>query len=248
MAGCSGDQRMIEDCLAGDVHWQFGVRAGLIPADGNKDDDAYQEVRQKSCKPVVLGMNYGMSPYGVAARTKRPLIWARDIHARHRLIYPTFHNWLRDTIVQARFDGQLESPLRWPLAVIAGTKTRTLMNFPAQAGGADAMRLASIAGVEAGISVCASVHDAFWIMAPTPEIDDAIACMRDIMERAGAAVSNGLPIPVTVEAVVHGPQNLGEVRRAKAEAKRAKAGGPAAPDMWSEVWALIEGWEAGGRS
>ena len=236
MAGLSGDARMIEDFRAGDPHWQFGVRAGLIPADGDKD--VYQEVRQKACKPITLGANYGMTPYGIAARAKRSLIWARDMHARHRLIYPVFHKWLRDTIVQARFDGRLEFPLRWPIAVIAGTRTRTLMNYPAQSGGADAMRLATIAAVEAGIKVCASVHDAFWIMAPTSEIDDTIACMRDIMERAGAAVSGGLPIPVTVEDVVHGPQNLGEVRRAKAKG----------PDMWSEVWALIEGWEAGGRS
>src|SRR5262249_15834900 len=125
-----------------------------------------------------------------------------------------------------------ESPFGWPMAVIAGTKTRALMNYPAQAGGADAMRIATIAAVEAGIQVCCSVHDAFWIMALTSEIDDAITTMADIMVRAGAAVSGGLPIPVTVEDVVHGPQNLGEVRRSKAKG----------PDMWSEVWALIDGW------
>ncbi len=236
MAGGSNDARMIEDYRSGDPHWQFGVHSGLIPIGADKADPVYQEVRQKSCKPVTLGSNYGMTPYGIAAKAKRSLLWARDIHARHRLIYPTFHRWLGDTVTQARFDGRIESPFGWPMAVIAGTKTRSLMNYMAQAGGADAMRIATIAGIEAGIQICASVHDSFVIMAPTPEIDNAIETMRDIMVRAGAAVSGGLPIPVTVEDVVHWPQSLGEVRRAKASG----------PDMWSEVWGLIEGWGAGG--
>ena len=104
------------------------------------------------------------------------------------------------------------------------------MNFPAQAGGADAMRIATIAATEAGIEVCASVHDAFWIMAPSAGIDDAIATMRDIMMRAGTAVTGGLEVSVTVEAVVHWPNCLGDTWR------RPGANGP---PMWAEVWDLL---------
>lgn len=238
MAGSSGDVAMIADYRSGDPHWGFGLRSGLIPAGADKTDPVHQVTRQKSCKPVTLGALYGMSPYGIAGKAKRSLLWARDIHARHRLLYPTFHRWLGDTVTQAKFDGRIESPFGWPMAVIAGTKSRSLMNYPAQSGGADAMRIATIAAIEAGIELCATVHDSFVIMAPTNDIADAIETMRDIMVRAGAAVSDGLPIPASVKDVVHWPQNLGDARQAKAKG----------PTMWSEVWALIDGWEAGGRS
>ena len=128
MAGLSGDANMIADYRSGDPHWQFGVRAGLIPADG--DRDTYAEVRQKVCKPVTLGQNYGMTPYGIAAKTKRSLLWARDMHARHQQAYPTFHRWRGDMVAQAKFDGRIESPFGWPMAVIAKTDDRALMNFP----------------------------------------------------------------------------------------------------------------------
>jgi len=37
-----------------------------VPPGENKRD--FQELRQKSFKPVTLGSNYGMSPYGIAAK------------------------------------------------------------------------------------------------------------------------------------------------------------------------------------
>ena len=43
------------------------------------------------------------------------------------------------------------------------------------------MRIASIAAAEAGIQVCCSVHDSFWILAPLDALDATIAQMTDIM-------------------------------------------------------------------
>jgi hypothetical protein len=44
-------------------------------------------------------------------------------------------------------------------------------------------------------------HDAFWIAAPLPDLDDAIATMTEIMIRAGRAVA-GIEIPIETAAVV----------------------------------------------
>ena len=169
-----------------------------------------------------------MTPYGIAAKTGRSLLWARDIHARHRQIYPTFHRWLGDVVAQAKFDQRIESPFGWPMAVIAGTADRALMNFPAQAGGADAMRIATIAATEAGIGLRQRARRVLDL-APRG-IDDAIATMRDIMMRAGTAVTGGLQVSVTVEAVAHWPNRLGDTWR------RPGANGP---PMWAEVWDLL---------
>ena len=79
---------------------------------------------------------------------------------------------------------------------------RALMNFPMQAGGAEAMRLAAIAATEAGIEVCAPVHDAFLIAAPIERINEETARMRLIMSAAGQAVA-GLPIATDVKPVLY---------------------------------------------
>src|SRR4029077_10535707 len=106
----------------------------------------------------------------------------------------------------------------------AATSKRTLMNYLHQAGGADMMRLAAIAGYEAGIKIIAPVHDAFWIMAPLSELDDAIATMSALMVRAGRAVA-GIDIPVEVAAVVRWPQCLGDMRKPDAKGQA----------MWLEI-------------
>jgi DNA polymerase-1 len=91
------------------------------------------------------------------------------------------------------------------------------------------MQIVAIAATEAGIQVCAPVHDAFWIMAPLDELDTAIARMKEIMIQASVAVTGGLPAGVTVEYVVRWPQCLGDVRKPE---DRGQA-------MWNEVKDLL---------
>jgi hypothetical protein len=129
------------------------------------------------------GVSYGMSKYGAAAQAKKSLIWAAETLARHRHAYPVFTQWQNDTATQALFAERICSPLGWPMAVHAETGRRTLLNYMQQAGGADCMRLAAIAGHEAGIHIVAPAHDAFWIAAPLADLSDAIATMTRLMIR-----------------------------------------------------------------
>ena len=151
--------------------------------------------------------------------------------ASYRHAYPVLIQWQHDTVVQAQFDQRIVSPLGWPMAVHAGTKRRTLLNYPEQAGGADCMRLAAIAATEAGIRIVAIVHDAFWITAPLPELDDAIETMKRLMVRASNVITGGLDIPVEVSAVVRFPQCLGDVRAPDAKGQA----------MWNEIRGLVRG-------
>jgi DNA polymerase-1 len=118
----------------------------------------------------------------------------------------------------------------WLMAVHAGTKQSTLLNYPAQANGAECTRLAAVAAHEAGIRIAAPAHDAFWIMAPLSELDGTIVAMTKIMLRAGRVVA-GINIPVEVAAEVRWPQCLGDVRKAKAKGHA----------MWTEIQALLDG-------
>jgi hypothetical protein len=93
------------------------------------------------------------------------------------------------------------------------------------------MRLAAIAAHEAGIRIAAPMHDAFWIMSPLAELDDAIAAMTRIMVRAGNMVTGGIDLPVEVSesAVVRYPQCLGDVRKPEAKGQA----------LWVEIKNLI---------
>ena len=229
MAGLSGDEKMIEDFLSGEPYLGFGKRAKLVPDDATKQNPEHREIRNKILKPIVLGQNYGMTPYGIVNKTGKSLQWARDIHAQHRLIYPVFHQWLGDTVVQAKFDRVIRSPFGWPQHVTSETSTRTLMNFPAQAGGADMMRITAIAATEAGIQIAAPVHDAFWVLCPINDLDTTIERMKDIMRRAAMAVTGGLPINASMEAKVLWPHCLGDVRNDEDKGQK----------MWREVNDLV---------
>src|SRR5262249_54077482 len=145
--------------------------------------------------------------------------------------YPTFHSWRADVVAQARFDGLIQTPYGWPMAVTEETSNRTIMNFPAQGAGADLLRLTVIAATEAGICIAAPVHDALWAMAPIAEVDTTIAKLTEIMTKASTLVTGSLPIGVSVEATVRSPNCLGDVR------KDDDKGQP----MWLEIKHLVKG-------
>jgi hypothetical protein len=229
MAGLSGDPGMIEDYLK-EPYLEFARRAGLIPPDVTPK--ALSEIRN-TCKPVVLGQNYGMTKYGIARKTGKSLLWARDIAARHRQAYPVFHSWLADVVAQAQFDGFIQTPYGFPMAVTEATSNRTIMNFPAQGAGADLLRLTAIAATEAGICIAALVHDALWAMAPLAALDATIAKLTEIMIKASTLVTGGLPIGVTVEAIVRWPDCLGDVRKDDDKGQK----------MWREIDQLVHGGE-----
>jgi DNA polymerase I len=227
MAAFSQDPAMIEDYLA-EPYIKFAVRAGLAPPEATAH--THREIRN-TCKPVVLGQNYGMTAYGIARKTGKSMLWARDIAARHRLAYPIFHSWLGDVVAQARFDGFIQTPFGWPMAVTEETSNRAIMNYPAQGAGSDLLRLTAIAATEAGICIAAPVHDAVWAMAPIAEVETTITKLTEIMVKASTLVTGGMPIGVSVEAIVRAPDCLGDVR------KDDDKGQP----MWREIKQLVTG-------
>jgi hypothetical protein len=209
-AALAGDPAMIADFRSGDPHIGLAIRTGLAPEGATKD--SHGPIR-KAIKPVSLGIQYGITEYGVARQTGKSRRWAREVLATVRHKYRTFFEWQADVVTQAVFDQRIASPLGFPMAVHQHTPQRTLKNYLSQAGGADMLRLAAVAATAAGITIVAPVHDAFWIMAPIRELDDTIATMTRMMVKASVVVTGGLESPVEVSAKVCWPNCLGDVRR-----------------------------------
>lgn len=70
-----------------------------------------------------------------------------------------------------------------------------------QANGAEMLRIASILLTEAGIRVCAPVHDAVLIEAPLDELDGAILTTQSLMRKASRVVLDGFELGSDVNEV-----------------------------------------------
>jgi DNA polymerase-1 len=209
----SGDEHLIEAYESGDPHLEFGKTIGRIPPDAAKGNlTADQADTRQQCKAVVLGTNYGMTEHGLAVKAQISLPAARDLIRLHRQTYRKFWQWSDGTVTTALFRGEMQATFGWRMSVGRDAKPRSLMNFPMQANGAEMMRIAAIAATEAGIEVCAPVHDAFLISAPIDRIDEDVAKMQEIMAKAGRLVT-GIEVRTDAE-IVRSPDRYMDPRGA----------------------------------
>ena len=72
----------------------------------------------------------------------------------------------------------------WQIQVEGQPNPRSLANFPMQANGAEMLRIACILMTEAGIRVCAPVHDAVLIEAPLEELEARVKESQELMREA----------------------------------------------------------------
>ncbi len=90
--------------------------------------------------------------------------------------------------------GRLWAAFGWQIHTRDELNDRSLRNFPMQANGAEMLRIACILLTEAGIRVCAPVHDALLIEAPLDELDAAIATTKSLMKEASRIVLDGFEL------------------------------------------------------
>src|SRR5690606_37702173 len=103
----------------------------------------------------------------LALRIGVSVYWARVLLEMHKKTYRRFWQWSDGILNEALINRRLWTAYGWQFHVTDGVSDRTLRNFPIQGNGAEMMRLASIRLVADGVRVCAPVHDAFVIEAPS---------------------------------------------------------------------------------
>ena len=97
--------------------------------------------------------------------------------------------------------GRLTTVLGWELQSTVTYNPRSVRNFLMQANGAEMLRLACIHLTEAGIRVCAPVHDALLVEAPSDQIDAVVAQTQALMAQASREVLDGFELTTDVEIV-----------------------------------------------
>ncbi|MBV8095530.1 MAG: hypothetical protein JOY71_23320 [Acetobacteraceae bacterium] len=220
-AALSGDERMIDGYRAGDPYLAFARAANLVPEDATKHSHRAERER---AKVIVLGVGYGMGPETMAAAAGIAPVEARELLQKHRETYRRFWQWSDDAVTSAIITGRQRTVFGWNRWVQRDCNERSLRNFYAQAHGAEMMRVAAIAATEAGIEVACPVHDAFLLVAPLSRLDEDVAHMRELMTKAGQAITGGMPIRTDAE-VVRWPDRYMDERGA---------------GMWQRVTRLLE--------
>jgi hypothetical protein len=224
-AALSGDPAMLRAYQSGDPYLAFAVDAGLAPAGATKA--THKAVRDR-CKALVLGTLYGMQEKTLAGNLNAPTAEARALLRAHRRTYSRFWQWSQAAIDTAMLRGHLDTAFGWRLHITAETKATSLLNHPMQSNGAEMLRLACCFLVEAGIELCAPVHDAVLIEAPAGEIEAAVAEARRQMRRAARIVTGGVEIGTDAE-IVRYPERYTD---------------PRGVDMWRRVVELLARIEA----
>ena len=184
-AALSGDEAMKQAYASGDPYLEFAKLAGAVPADATKKSHPEQRALYKA---TVLAVQYGMGAESLAARIQQPVIVAKDLLRKHREAFRTFWQWSDGNVDYALLHKQLWTVFGWQIQVEGQPNPRSLANFPMQANGAEMLRIACILMTEAGIRVCAPVHDAVLIEAPLDELDDRVQQAQELMREASRQV------------------------------------------------------------
>jgi hypothetical protein len=184
-AALSGDPAMKEAYLSGDPYLAFAKQAGAVPATATKQTHTSAREQFKQC---VLAVQYGMGEASLAARINQPVARARQLLTLHRQTYRQFWKWSDSAVDEAVLGGRLWASFGWQIHTHDEINERSLRNFPMQANGAEMLRIACILLTEAGVRVCAPVHDALLIEAPLEELDETVATTQRLMGQASQAV------------------------------------------------------------
>ena len=195
-AALSKDPQMMQAYRSGDPYLTFAKQAGAVPPDGTKKSHPNERALYKAC---VLAVQYGMGASSLAARIGQPEIVARDLLDLHRKTYKVFWAWSDACLDYAMLHGKLWTVFGWELHTGLNPNPRSIRNFPMQANGAEMLRLACCFVTEAGISVCAPVHDAILIEAPLDELDETIFKTQGLMMEASAIILDGFRLRSDVE-------------------------------------------------
>lgn len=207
-AALSGDQVMMDAYASGDPYLAFAKQAGAVPPDATKGSHPVERARFKI---RALAVQYGMGEISLAQKLCESQGAARELLRLHRQTYRVYWAW-NDGLVDAVLLG---SPLRtvmgWTLHPTAKPNPRSFSNFPMQANGAEMLRLALCMATERGIKVCAPVHDAVLIEAPSDRIDGDVKTMQSIMVEAGKIILDGFELRSDVQ-IFHHPARYADER------------------------------------
>lgn len=190
-AALSGDKNMMFGYSSGDPYLAFAKQAGAVPQSATKLTHKAEREQFKAC---VLAVQYGMGAESLALRINQPVARAHQLLKLHRQTYRTFWSFSGSAVDEALLNRKICTTYGWHLRTGDDPNDRSLRNFPMQANGAEMLRIACVLMHDAGIRICAPVHDALLIEAPLDKLDDVVQLAQDLMRQASRHVLAGFEL------------------------------------------------------
>lgn len=182
----SKDSNMLEDYATGDVYLAFGKSTSFIPKEGTKAE--YKHERDQ-CKPIVLGLQFDMSEYGLSKDLTEK--WGREVSTDEALTWINKHKkaykdlWIFKKQVQIDYMNNKYIRLADGFYLWGDqTNFRSSGNVPVQGTGACIMRLAVKYAQSRGLKVTYSLHDALYILSPIGQIEEEMSILATCMDEA----------------------------------------------------------------
>jgi hypothetical protein len=225
-AALSGDFYMLDAYRSGDPYLMFAIQAGAVPEDATKQTHPHERELFKQC---TLAVQYGMGAHSLSRRIGEPTAVAQNLLDLHRKTYAAFWKWSDSVVTYAALHNKIWTRFGWYYHVSDNFRERTVRNFLMQANGAEILRLACCRALDAGIKVCAPVHDAILIEAPADKLSSAIATTQREMGEASKIVLDGFELRTDADQWVY-PDRYSD---------------PRGTDMWKRVMAMLARCEHG---
>ena len=185
-ARLSRDPKLIEIVTSGrDPYVELAIMVALAAPGADEQSDP--EARGKG-KVIQLALLYGAGPGLIARATSMTPEQARVFLKRQRQILRRFFAWSDLKAQRAVTCKTLVTQLGWTIRFRPGTSTkspeRTGRNFCIQGSAADMMRLLMIRLAEAGVAICAAIHDGFLFECDDREVEKVLAVIKAAMDKS----------------------------------------------------------------
>ena len=221
-AALSGDKNMQDAYNSGDPYLTFAQMAHAVPATATKESHPTERAVYKIC---MLAVQYGMGPESLAQELGKPVYEANQLLGAHKMAFPAYWEWNQRIMDTGFGEGRPETSFGWTRKIYPESKPASVGNFPVQGNGAEMLRIAIGFMHEAGVKVCAPIHDAVLIEGEMNKEDEILIIAQNCMQKASEIVLGGFSLDTDVK-VVRAPNRYMDEDRGKA--------------FWNEIMTLIE--------
>lgn len=192
-ARLSGDHVLMKAYNTGDVYLGTAKLAGLV--DDAATAKSEPEIRN-TFKVLSLAVFYSMGLRSVARSLKKynyTNSQSAGLLKNFKEQYQITFSYMDQYKTDAAIYGSVHTSMGWSRFFPKGTEInpRSVQNWSIQAESAEVLRNAHIRLTNAGIKVCAPVHDAFLIECPIPELNEQIRIARQCMIDAAEQIVGG---------------------------------------------------------
>lgn len=176
------DAAMKKAYESGDIYVAYGLSAGLFPNGYDKTNDDHKRIRNKICKPVVLGIGYGMGAASLAKRIDCTEEEAAGYIAKYYDSYPDYFAWKQRVKHHYRkMKKILRSADNW-LLLRDNPNDTSVLNFPIQGSGASCLRYAIRECLANGLKVISPLHDAIYFECDEDKASDIVPLIKKCMQ------------------------------------------------------------------